>query len=446
MLVSFSAKNYRSFRREATLHMTPAPRQREKKESVLHQKIGNTDHRVLCSAVLYGANGSGKSNFIGAIHTLQNIIWKGNIEDDLSGRPITNEAQMLQLIPYGRAAEDGTEDPDEPIVFRIEFIEREMLIEYELSIYVGKFLEFDKERYIAGERLSVNGRPVFERKRNNGKDSVTVRSLKPLQGIELSKSFVANPDLTSFFAADGLDDKKLFLTNGFGMLYSKEFTELFQYWFTKKLWVIYRGEHLMPRRPVNPGQGILIEAESNDILEQIVHGHNKVGFVKDSQSDVSVLYSLFGQNRMLPAELYESQGTMQLLSFLPALIQSIHNGGVLILDGMEGLLHPNIMLNIINLYHTPGKKYNHLQSQLIFDTHNPIYLTNNNFRRDEIYFVERTPAVGSRMKSLASFGTVGAQGVRKTEDYLGQYMKGKYVNMPKIRMEKTVWMKPTEEK
>ncbi|MDP2813255.1 MAG: ATP-binding protein, partial [Erysipelotrichaceae bacterium] len=66
-------------------------------------------------------------------------------------------------------------------------------------------------------------------------------------------------------------------------------------------------------------------------------------------------------------------------------------------------------------------------AQLIFNTHNPIFLNANLFRRDEIKFVERDDDTHCSIHySLSDFGTTGKNGVRKNEDYLKNYFISRY--------------------
>lgn len=73
MLLEFKIKNYKSFVDETTFSMIPAPKQTGLDYSILNEKAGNTTHKALCSAVVYGPNASGKTNIIGAMETLRTI-------------------------------------------------------------------------------------------------------------------------------------------------------------------------------------------------------------------------------------------------------------------------------------------------------------------------------------------------------------------------------------
>ena len=75
-------------------------------------------------------------------------------------------------------------------------------------------------------------------------------------------------------------------------------------------------------------------------------------------------------------------------------------------------------MNIINIFHNDEINIHH--AQLIFNTHNPIFLDASLFRRDEIKFVERDEKTNQSVQySLSDFRT--ADGIRKGEDYMSNY-------------------------
>ena len=78
----------------------------------------------------------------------------------------------------------------------------------------------------------------------------------------------------------------------------------------------------------------------------------------------------------------------------------------------------------VNVFH--NEEINKNGAQLIFNTHNPIFLNANLFRRDEIKFVDREENNSSTIYSLSDFGTSGSGGVRKTDDYMKNYFVDRY--------------------
>jgi AAA15 family ATPase/GTPase len=127
----------------------------------------------------------------------------------------------------------------------------------------------------------------------------------------------------------------------------------------------------------------------------------------------------------MPVEMFESYGTVRFVNIFPLVIGAILNGGTLVVDEFDASLHPMVLMSIINIFH--NDEINKKNAQLIFNTHNPIFLNSNLFRRDEIKFVERDDESHcSTHYSLSDFGTTGDKGVRKHEDYMSNYFISQY--------------------
>ena len=109
----------------------------------------------------------------------------------------------------------------------------------------------------------------------------------------------------------------------------------------------------------------------------------------------------------------------------PLVIRAMQTGGTLVIDEFDASIHPKALMSIINIFHNDDLNVNH--AQLIFNTHNSIFLNSNLFRRDEIKFVERNDETQeSILYSLSHFGTSGDNGVRKHEDYMKNYFINEY--------------------
>lgn len=160
MLLEFKAKNYKSFKEEMVFSMIPAPKQKGLDYSVLNQKIGSKKYKGLCSAVIYGPNASGKTNIIGAMEVFKSIILRGTIRN-AEDRNVPNAAvNMLELIP------NSTAKAHSPVEFSIKFIEDKLLIQYDLSIDIGGFMDADYPRNVLSEQLTINENLIFFRKKN----------------------------------------------------------------------------------------------------------------------------------------------------------------------------------------------------------------------------------------------------------------------------------------
>jgi AAA15 family ATPase/GTPase len=420
MLLEFKMENYKSFLEKVTFSMVAAPKQSGLDYSLLKEKVKGKLVKGLSSSVIYGPNAAGKTNIIGAIDVLRAIIIRGNIRNSEERNSPNAAAAALELIPNNSLTKAR------PVKFSISFIEKKMQIEYELSMNLGKFLEEECCREIREERLSVNGEDIFTRSEN-----LTIGNLK---GIENYLSDITNQNKENVMgiAKNSLNKDELFLTNGFKLIFSQKLVKLIVDWFTDKCMVIYRADTIqLIKRFADPKKkAVYVERTTNQAAELFGINSNAVGYVVSDDEPEAKLYSIFKnteneKNTAIVSEIFESYGTIRFINMFPLVIKAIMTGGTLIVDEFDASIHPMALMSIINIFHNDDINIHH--AQLIFNTHNPIFLNSNLFRRDEIKFVERDDEDHySTLYSLASFGTTGEKGVRKHEDYMGKYFISQY--------------------
>ena len=282
MLLEFQAKNYRSFQDTLTFSMTPAPKQKGLDYSILAEKIGSTTYKALSSAVIYGANASGKTNIIGAMDTLRSIILRGHINNAEPSNTPNAASCILEMIPF-----IGTQDAA-PVEFGIKFTEDDMMIEYHLSMMVGRFLEQDYPREITYERLDVNGKEVYIRDSNLKLNLTSIRKL-------LNKGTSKNKESIGEIAENSLSRDELFLTNGFKAIISKSLVATITDWFTNKFMIIYQANAVqLTRKYANPKENtIYVEKTLNEAAEAFGISSNALGFKSSKSGEDAVLYSLF---------------------------------------------------------------------------------------------------------------------------------------------------------
>ena len=153
---------------------------------------------------------------------------------------------------------------------------------------------------------------------------------------------------------------------------------------------------------------------------------NKIVYYNDNKDSIPKMVSVIEKSKFaLPSIFIESYGTFRFLNTFPVIKKILSNGGILIIDEFDNSLHPNVVMNIIKIFHNDAINKN--KAQLVFNTHNPIFLNSNLFRRDEIKFAEKNDETNeSELYSLSDFGTDGKDGVRKGEDYMKNYFINKY--------------------
>jgi hypothetical protein len=414
MLLEFRTKNFKSFKDELVFSMTPAPKQKGLDYSILKEKIGSKEYRGLSSAVIYGPNASGKTNIIGAMDVLKNIILRGHIRNGDSKSKANPAAGHLELIP-NRSVPKKT-----PVDFEIKFIVNGLQVEYKLSLDLGSFLDEDYKRKVISETFSVNEKLVFSRDPSLEFGDLNVIKKYTIVGFEGNESSLFT------LAKNNLKPSELFLMNGFKNMFSSELTDIIRGWLEDKFMVFCRADSLQSLPLSSKKATIYISSTINEAARIFGINSNALGYLANDDDSEPKLVSLVGGedgNMPVQAEVFESYGTIRFVNMFPIIMSALVSGGTLVIDEFDASLHPMALMSIVNIFH--NDEVNKKKAQLIFNTHNPIFLNSNLFRRDEIKFVERDDdTFCSTHYSLSDFGTSGRNGVRNG----GEYMKNYFVN------------------
>ena len=412
MLLEFRTKNYKSFVDEMVFSMVPAPKQKGLDYSVFSMEAGRKKYRGLCSAVIYGPNASGKTNVIGAMDTLRSIVLRGHINntDNVSSNAASSS---LELIPNCNGEIAPTE-------FAIRFVDKGLFIDYSIKVALGAFLTKDYPRKILEEKLSVNEKMIFFRN-----DHLDIK-LSAVIKAYLNKGIKNNTVKTQEIAENNLVDTELFLNNGFKSIFAQKLVTAITDWFAYKFIVVCHAEDMrVVRKFADPKSNtIYVEKTLTEAAKAFGITGNALGYKSnaDQNSDDVTLVSIL-KDKILPAEVFESYGTIRFINEFPLVIMALLSGATLVMDEFDASIHPMALMNIINIFH--NDEINKNGSQLIFNTHNPIFLDATLLRRDEIKFVEREEATGNSIHyALSDFRT--ADGIRKGEDYMNNYFVSRY--------------------
>ena len=418
MFLRFLMENYRSFYDETVFSLC-ASRQKDIEYSVQKSIISGKEYKSLCSAVIYGPNASGKTTIIGAMETLKAIIFRGNINNSDDMISPNHASSSLELIPCYNM-------PEKPTRLGIKFADNGLVFEYILSIKLGKFLEINNDRKIVEESLFVNEKPVFVR----NEDTIRVEMPKIIKRFFVEET-IEEAETTIRLAQKSLVDTELFLTNGFKSIFAKKLVGMFTEWIENKFMVIYHCDAVKAiHKFTNPrSNAIYIERTLTDVAREFGVNSNALGYKTSEENTEPILCSLLEDDKSekriaINAELFESFGTIRFINEFPLVIKALLSGATLVMDEFDASIHPIALMNIIKIFHNDEININH--AQLVFNTHNPIFLSADLFRRDEIKFVERDERNLSVHYSLSDFKTNGEVSVRNGEDYLNNYFVNRY--------------------
>ena len=417
MLLAFKCKNFKSFKNEVLFSLIPE-KIHDISYSVLQDNYNGKIAKSLSGAVIYGPNAAGKTSIINAMSCFKQIILRGNIENEADNRYDDYVSHNMELIPFIFSNEES------PVEFGIEFVYQNNKYEYELQINLGLFNDQTFDRHILIEKLLINDYEVFVRT----KDDIIVSNLTKIYDLLLEQfdDKLARKNLE--IAKANLSKTKLFLTSDFDSYFSKKIINNIKAWLSSNFIVVNKSNYKSLRPILNLDKNIaMIDENINAIAKEA--GIVGTDFAYISENNKSELVSFIDKNetqaKVLPSELIESVGTLRLIGITPFIFKILQNGGTLVMDELDSSIHPMIIMNIINVFHNDEININ--KAQLIFNTHNPIFLNSQIYRRDEIKFVEKNKQTKiSTLYSLSDFKTNGSTPVRNTTDYMRNYFINRY--------------------
>lgn len=414
MLVEFSVKNFMSIKDERTFSMVAGSGD-ENIENVVSDK--NTGERYLKSAAIYGANASGKTNFMRALTSAILTVRKSNLRN-------INEP-LIEMRPF----KFDSKTANEPCEFRFVFIKNNIKYIYGFSADINRIYTEYLYQY-----LSAKPSLIFERK-NVNEYKFTKQEKSKLDELATKNT-----------------EKKLFLSTATAWNYEK--TKDAYIWFTEDIDTyndyMNAGGYAFDKFE-NDTEGVLKKFTINllkqaDILikdynfeVENINPNNMMAFnnikipsenIVQKQVKISTFHEI--ENEDGDMESYElelgeeSLGTQNLFFFSPILKEAFEKGKVIIVDEIDKSLHPLLVEFIIKLFH--NGEINKNNAQLIFNTHDTNLLSLDNFRRDQIWFTEKEPKKGTTdLYPLDDFS------VRKTENVQKGYLNGRYGAIPLIK-------------
>lgn len=428
MLLSFSVENWRSFKEKAEFSLL-AGRERQHSERLL--TLPSSKEKALPVVLLYGGNGSGKSNFFKALVFLKNLIVKGTAP----GRPIFVEAFRL-----------SQETVSQPSCFSL-------------------VVQIAEKRYYFHLALNRSG-VVEERLELSGKGKKEVLYKRTGQKFHLGKAFHKNAFVK--YVCQGTRANQLFLTNALEQ--NVEELKPFYEWFLHQLVLIAPDtrfdfpqsltqlaplleqiNRILPLldtgisrivfREMPPGVVTVPEEVRSRVLDELKdNGYIRVfdavqrqqWFFSQRQGEL-VAYKLVSYHRCSDGREIEfdlkdeSDGTNRILDLLPAFLAMSKSSlqRVYFIDELDRSLHSQLTRYLLEVY--LGSIRDGGENQLIIVTHDTLLMDQNLFRRDEIWLAERNGQGESILQSLQTL-----KGVRYDKDLRRNYLKGVFGGTPRL--------------
>ena len=404
MLLEFSCSNYKSIQ-EPILFSTIAGKDTTYDDLLF--PYGSI--KVLKNAVIYGANGSGKSNLVSAISFMKNLVL--NSINHQPGQGINQQPHKLE----GFNKESS---------FKILFVTNGTRYAFDFSLKNSLVVEeylyyFPKSRQVKiYERDELDFYPGDKFK---GKFDACRDIIKPHRlFLSCAANFSAVSEIENVFAFFRDD---LVIYRGLGL----------DNWMDYSLQTMHNNPKVKAAvleflKSLGTGiHDIKIKIDVRDLapheLPPFLSDEFKTEILKHqvNQTEATVVYNSFEVDLLSE----ESTGVRKLFEFICPLIDIIVKGKVLICDELEANFHEAIVYKLVDLFRSlPANQF----AQMIFTTHDISILDLSLFRRDQIWFTElRKETRSTDLYSLAEI-----KNVRKDENISKGYIAGKYGAIPML--------------
>ncbi len=418
MIIEFTVGNFLSFKENKTLSLE-ATNITEYKESTF--KVGK--FKLLKSAVLYGANSSGKSNFIKAMSTMKRIVMT-SVEK--------TSASKFEIIPFLL----DTHTENKPTFFELVFLIDSTRYRYGFEIIkssiIGEWLfrlESDTEiplfiREENGIGVTANFNEGSGLESKTRENALFLSVVDQFNGENAAKiiNWFNHLEIISGLSHDNYRDVT------FSLLDKKKSKERLLDFF-KDLdlgfdQLKFRKEKLQE----NYSSIDLPSIHVDDIVDSL-QGKAMV--------QISTVHNTYNENgkkvgsKNFNLREHESSGTNKIFDISGSIFHTLISGGILVIDELDAKLHPLMTTAITNLFNST--EFNTNNAQLIFATHDTNLLSYGKFRRDQIYFLEKDKIEASDLYSLIEYKEEGSnKKIRKDRSFEKDYIHGKYGAIPFI--------------
>ncbi len=388
MLIEFRLKNVFCFKDEQVFSLV-ATKDKSLTENVI-SKGGGNKLNLLRSAVVYGANASGKTKLIWALYGMAKFV----------ADSATQKADYNPFIaPFIFDQETGTS----PSEIEITFVNQGIRYQYGFSFVRGKVIQ----EYLNAAPRGVTV-PYFQRTFDEAAEN---------SQYQFGASFKKNDYLPK-----ATKNNALFLSIG-GVFEHPQLKPAFD-WFQKlnifpsphyNNWATFTDDNHSSLKE-------LLRFSDFGIIDFKLE-EKREGEEKPIQERIKTTHKIAGGNSSLdiPLEM-ESDGTIRTMNLGADILDALEKGKIFIVDELDSSLHPLLVRSIIEMFHNP--EINKNNAQLIFNTHDTTLLDQTLFRRDQVWFTEKDAEGAAHLYSLSEYSP------RKGEALAKGYLQGRYGAIP----------------
>lgn len=383
------------------------------------------DLKLLKSGAIYGANASGKSNFVKALRFMKWFMVNSSKE--------TQSTEKIKIEPFRLS----TETENKPSFFEIVFLLDKQRYRYGFEV--------NRER-VASEWLfyvpNKRETKLFERRFDEFKISKKygargIQERTRDNALFLSVAAQFNVDIATKILSWITEKLNIISELGESELYQlklRTFDDSRNLGKWKAILDLLRNLDLgiedvvteeFPKAIGDNGEIIYYIDESKLGKSDVVHHSGSQGKIIRTKHQKFDGEGNYVDDEIFSLENNESQGTQKVFALAGMLIDTVKNSQVLVIDELDARLHPFISLIIVGLFNS--NELNPYNAQLVFTTHDTNLLDKDLFRRDQIWFTEKDRYGATDLYSLAEY-----EDSRDSEDvsYENDYINGRYGAIP----------------
>lgn len=400
MLLQFSCSNHKSIKNKITFSAIAGS------DDTFEEGLKPfSNFRVMPSAVIYGANGSGKSNFISALEFMRNLV-----SESIKHQP----GQGIFQAPH------KLNPADVPSEYDIQFVKDDIRYAYGFSIVKNAVKNEYLYYFPKGRQVKIFERNAMEIKPGDKYKNVFGVSISILKENRLFLSCAAN-----YTNMKEIENAFLFFKDDI-VVYNPQVNN----WTEYSIQLMQQSEEVKESfvevlRALGTGiRDVRVRMEktrltAKDLPQEMPEVLKTLVTAQDTNIiEAKLVYDAFETDLMSE----ESMGIKKLFEVICPIVDIISNGKILVCDEIETSLHEAVVYQIVELFNMAKEDQ---FAQLIFSTHDTSLLDSSLFRRDQIWFTQL-----DQQRSTDLYSLVEIKNVRKTENLEKGYISGKYGAIP----------------
>ncbi len=415
MILSLKIENFRSIKEALTVNLTTEKRLKE--PDLSENSFVENNSELLKSLLIYGRNASGKSNILLALKALQFLVESSDgFKHDMA-------------IPPYEPFKFDTAYSKSPVYFEIDFISVETKTKFKYIVSFDKKNIVFEGLYIYPEGIKSK---LFERKMSSisygdyykGTKKIIEDDLLPNQ-LFLSKSSTSKvkylDDCYLYFK------KYMYISTIHDTDYDTTIIRAFSEILTKNDKLKNNLLELLKASDTSINDFKIKERNKEMKFSGNIPEDLKNQLIDKFKYEVFTNHTLFENGVEIGQETLdiedESFGTKKLFAIGALILDTLDDGGVIIIDELDKGFHPLISKLLIRLFN--NKNNNPNNAQLIFATHDSSLLDLDSLRRDQISFVDKEYEGHSIYYKLSDI-----KGIRKDIPLDKWYLSGRFKAIP----------------